>query len=165
MSASERSGSQRPMPRLPRAGSDDPVRRGALLGLAAVAGTGLVAAIVVLVLGEPAWLLSVGLGALVAAVVPLSTLLVLRLTAERSPQLLAGMVMGAYLVKLVVVAVMLFAFAAIESVERTVLGLTALAGIVAAVGFEAVGVVRTRQLYVDVPPPVVADDPRTDLPE
>ena len=89
------------------------------------------------------------LGALVPAVVLLLTWGAAELGARRSATAFAGLLMGSYLVKLVLVAVVLALVRDVEGSDRTALGLSAVAGLFLALLVEARVITSTRAPYVE----------------
>jgi ATP synthase protein I len=89
------------------------------------------------------------LGALVPAAVLLLTWAAAELGARRSPQAFAGLLLGSYLVKLVVVGALLAVLRDVEGSSRGALGLTAIGGLMLALVVEARVVTTTRAPYVE----------------
>ena len=93
------------------------------------------------------------LGALLGATVPAVVLLVtwgaVEIGRRRSPQAFAALLMGSYVVKLVAVVGLLALLSRVEDASRTVLGLTAVAGLLVAVAVEGLVITRTRVPYVE----------------
>lgn len=88
-------------------------------------------------------------GACVPGAVLLLTALAAEAGARRSAQAFAGLLLGSYLVKLVVVLLVLYLVRDVEGTARTVLGLTAVLGLLAALVVEARVITSTRAPYVD----------------
>ena len=88
-------------------------------------------------------------GACVPGVVLLLTALAAEAGARRSAQAFAGLLLGSYLVKLVAVLVVLYLVRDVEGTARTVLGLTAVVGLLVALLVEARVITSTRAPYID----------------
>jgi hypothetical protein len=80
------------------------------------------------------------------------------LGARRSAQAFAGLLMGSYLVKLVVVGLLLALLRDVDGVSRTALGVAAVVGLLLALLVEARVITGTRAPYVEPVPR--RDDPR-----
>ena len=93
------------------------------------------------------------LGAALGATVPVTVLLLswgaAVLGARRSATAFAGLMLGSYLVKIVVVGALLALLRDVESVSRTALGLSAVAGLLLALVVEARVITSTRAPYVE----------------
>jgi hypothetical protein len=141
-----------PAPRPPSAWADRPV---------AAARSGLLALAAFVPLAALGGLLGAGregaLGALLGCLVPASVLLLTwgaaELGARRSAQAFAGLMLGSYLVKLVVVLALLAVLrSATEDdggANATAMGVAAIVGLMAALVVEAVVITRTRAPYVE----------------
>ena len=124
------------------------------------ARTGLLAALAFVPLAALAgWLVAGERGALGAALgclVPASVLLLTwgaaELGATRSAQAFAGLLMGSYLVKLVVVGLLLAVLRDVEGADRTALGIAAVVGLLLALLVEARVITSTRAPYVEPVP-------------
>ena len=92
------------------------------------------------------------LGCLVPAAVLLLTWGAAELGATRSAQAFAGLLMGSYLVKLVVVGLLLAVLRDVDGVDRTALGLAAVVGLLLALVVEARVITSTRAPYVEPVP-------------
>ncbi len=92
------------------------------------------------------------LGCLVPASVLLLTWGAAELGAKRSAQAFAGLLMGSYLVKLVVVGLLLALLRDVDGVSRTALGLAAVVGLLLALLVEARVITGTRAPYVEPVP-------------
>jgi len=137
-----------PAPR-PESGWAQRPARAARTGLASLGLLVPVAALIGwLVRGRPG-LIGALLGAAVPALVLLLTWAAVELGRRRSAQAFAGLLMGSYVVKLVAVGALLVLLRRVESADRTVLGLTAVIGLLAAVAVEAAVITRTRAPYVE----------------
>ena len=88
-------------------------------------------------------------GACVPGVVLLLTALAAEAGARRSAQAFAGLLLGSYLVKLVAVLLVLYLVRDAEGTARTVLGLTAVVGLLVALLVEARVITSTRAPYID----------------
>lgn len=88
-------------------------------------------------------------GACVPGVVLLLTALAAEAGARRSTQAFAGLLLGSYLVKLVAVLLVLYLVRDVAGTARTVLGLTAVVGLLVALLVEARVITSTRAPYVD----------------
>ena len=88
-------------------------------------------------------------GACVPGVVLLLTALAAEAGARRSAQAFAGLLLGSYLVKLVAVLLVLYLVRDVEGTARTVLGLTAVVGLLVALLVEARVITSTRAPYID----------------
>ena len=88
-------------------------------------------------------------GACIPGAVLLLTALAAEVRARRSAQAFAGLLLGSYLVKLVAVLVVLYLVRDVEGTSRTVLGLTAVLGLMAALVVEARVITSTRAPYVE----------------
>ena len=98
--------------------------------------------------GRPG-LLGALLGATIPAVVLLLTWGAVEIGRRRTPQAFAALLMGSYVVKLVAVVGLLALLRGVEEASRTVLGLTAVVGLLVAVAVEGLVVARTRVPYVE----------------
>ena len=137
-----------PAPR-PESGWATSPARAARTGLAALGLLVPLAALIGwLVQGRPG-LLGALLGATVPALVLLLTWAAVELGRRRSAQAFAALLMASYVVKLVAVGGLLVAVRTVQQADRTVLGLTAVVGLLAAVAVEAAVVTRTRAPYVE----------------
>ena len=92
------------------------------------------------------------LGCLVPATALLLTWGTAELGARRSATAFAGLLMGSYLVKLVVVGVLLVVLREVDGVSRTALGVAAVVGLMLALLVEARVLASTRLPYVDPVP-------------
>jgi len=101
-----------------------------------------------LVQGRPG-LVGALLGTTVPGLVLLITWAAVELGRRRSPQAFAALLLVSYLVKLVAVIGLLVLVRRVEDADRTVLGVTAVVGLLLAVAVEAVVVARTRVPYVE----------------
>lgn len=88
-------------------------------------------------------------GACVPGVVLLLTAVAAEAGARRSAQAFAGLLLGSYLLKLVAVLVVLYLVRDVRGVDRDVLGVTAVVGLLAALVVEARVITSTRAPYVD----------------
>ena len=88
-------------------------------------------------------------GACVPGVVLLLTELAAEAGARRSAQAFAGLLLGSYLVKLVAVLAVLYLVRDVTGTARTVLGLTAVVGLLVALLVEARVITSTRAPYID----------------
>ena len=88
-------------------------------------------------------------GVCVPGAVLLLTALAAELGARRSAQAFAGLLLGSYLVKLVVVLAVLYLVRDVEGTARTILGVTAVTGLLAALLVEARVITSTRAPYID----------------
>ena len=88
-------------------------------------------------------------GVCIPGVVLLVTSLAAELGARRSAQTFAALLLGSYLVKLVAVLVVLDLVRDVEGSARTVLGITAVVGLLAALLVEARVITSTRAPYID----------------
>ncbi len=111
-----------------------------------------VAALVGLLLAGRQGALGAALGCLVPASVLLLTWGAAELGASRSAQAFAGLLMGSYLVKLVVVGLLLAVLRDVDGVDRTALGLAAVVGLLLALVVEARVITSTRAPYVEPAP-------------
>ena len=126
----------------------------------AAARTGLLAALAFMPVAALAGFLAAGsrgaLGAALGCLVPASVLLLtwgaVELGARRSATAFAGLLMGSYLVKLVVVGLLLSLLREVDGVHRTALGLAAVVGLLLALVVEARVVSSTRAPYVEPAP-------------
>ena len=124
------------------------------------ARTGLLAALAFVPVAALAGLLAAGergargaaLGCLVPAAVLLLTWGAAELGARRSAQAFAGLLMGSYLVKLVVVGLLLAVLRDVGGVSRTALGISAVVGLLLALLVEARVITSTRAPYVEPVP-------------
>jgi hypothetical protein len=124
------------------------------------ARTGLFAALGFVPVAALAGLLAAGergaKGAALGCVVPAAVLLLTwgaaELGAKRSAQAFAGLLMGSYLVKLVVVGLVLALLRDVDGVSRTALGLAAVVGLLLALLVEARVITSTRAPYVEPVP-------------
>jgi hypothetical protein len=69
--------------------------------------------------------------------------------ARRSAQAFAGLLLGSYLVKLVVVLALLAVLRDVDGTDRTATGVAAITGLMIALAVEAVVISRTRAPYVE----------------
>jgi 4-amino-4-deoxy-L-arabinose transferase-like glycosyltransferase len=141
-----------PAPKPPSAWADRPV---------AAARAGLLALAAFVPLAAVGGLLAAGreglVGALLGCLVPASVLLLTwgaaELGARRSAQAFAGLLLGSYLVKLVVVLALLAVLRSATqdggSADPTAMGVAAIAGLMVALVVEALVVSRTRAPYVE----------------
>lgn len=121
------------------------------------ARTGLLAALAFAPLAAAAGALADGaegargaaLGCLVPAAVLLLTWAAAELGARRSAQAFAGLLMGSYLVKLVVVGLLLAVLRDVDGASRGALGVAAVVGLLLALVVEARVVTSTRAPYVE----------------
>jgi hypothetical protein len=92
-------------------------------------------------------------GALLGCTVPAMVLLLTWAAAEagarRSAQAFAGLLLGSYLVKLVVVLALLAVLRDVDGTDRTATGVAAITGLMIALAVEAVVISRTRAPYVE----------------
>ena len=124
------------------------------------ARTGLLAALAFVPVAALGGLLAAGergargaaLGCLVPAAVLLLTWGAAELGARRSAQAFAGLLMGSYLVKLVVVGLLLAVLRDVGGVSRTALGISAVVGLLLALLVEARVITSTRAPYVEPVP-------------
>jgi hypothetical protein len=128
--------------------ADRPVAA-ARFGLLALAAFVPVAAVLGLLLGGRQGLTGALLGSLVPAAVLLLTWGAAEAGARRSATTFAGLLMGSYLVKLVVVAALLAVLRDVAGSSRTALGLAAVGGLMLALVVEARVITSTRAPYVD----------------
>ena len=96
--------------------------------------------------------LGAALGCLVPATVLLLTWGAAELGARRSAQAFAGLLLGSYLVKIVVVGLLLSLLRDVDSASRTALGLAAVVGLLLALVVEARVISSTRAPYVEPVP-------------
>jgi hypothetical protein len=123
----------------------------------AAARTGLLALAAFVPLAALAGLLADGrdgaVGAMLGCLVPASVLLLTwgaaELGARRSAQAFAGLLLGSYLVKLVVVLALLAVLRDVEGANGVAAGLAAVVGLCVALVVEALVVSRTRAPYVE----------------
>ena len=135
----------------PSAWADRPVaaaRTGLLAALAFVPVAALVGGLVAGQRGA----LGAALGCLVPASVLLLTWGAAELGARRSATAFAGLLMGSYLVKLVVVGLLLSLLRDVEAASRTALGISAVVGLLLALVVEARVITSTRAPYVEPEP-------------
>ena len=135
----------------PSAWADRPVtaaRNGLLACLAFLP----VAALVGLLAAGQRAALGAALGCLVPAFVLLLTWTAAELGARRSATAFAALLMGSYLVKLVVVAVLLVVLRDVGGADRTALGISAVVGLLLALVVEARVITSTRAPYVEPAP-------------
>ena len=92
------------------------------------------------------------LGCLVPAAVLLLTWGAAELGATRSAQAFAGLLMGSYLVKLVVVGLLLAVLRDVAGANRAALGISAVVGLLLALVVEARVITGTRAPYVEPVP-------------
>jgi hypothetical protein len=124
------------------------------------ARTGLLAALAFVPVAALAGLLLAGqrgaLGAALGCLVPASVLLLTwgaaELGAKRSATAFAGLLMGSYLVKLVVVGLLLALLRQVGGASRTALGIAAVVGLLLALVVEARVISSTRAPYVEPAP-------------
>ncbi len=124
------------------------------------ARTGLLAALAFVPVAALAGLLLAGqrgaLGAALGCLVPASVLLLTwgaaELAAKRSATAFAGLLMGSYLVKLVVVGLLLALLRQVDGASRTALGIAAVVGLLLALVVEARVISSTRAPYVEPAP-------------
>ncbi len=129
------------------------------------ARTGLFAALAFAPLAALVGLLAAGergaLGAALGCLVPASVLLLTwgaaELGARRSATAFAGLLMGSYLVKLVVVGLLLALLREVDGASRTALGVAAVVGLLLALVVEARVIASTKAPYVEPAPR--RDDP------
>ena len=93
--------------------------------------------------------LGAALGSLVPAVVVGLTWATVHVGASRSATAFAGLLMGSYLLKLVLVGLVLAVITAVEGASTTALGLTAVVGLMLSLVVEARVVTGTRAPYVE----------------
>ena len=124
--------------------------------LAALAFAPLAALVGLLVAGREG-ALGAALGCLVPATVLLLTWGTAELGARRSATAFAGLLLGSYLVKLVVVGVLLVVLREVDGISRTALGVAAVLGLLLALLVEARVLASTRAPYVE--PVARRDDP------
>ena len=130
------------------------------------ARTGLLAAIAFVPVAALVGLLAAGergaYGAALGCLVPASVLLLTwgaaELGVQRSAQAFAGLLMGSYLVKLVVVGLLLAVLRDVDGADRTALGVAAVVGLLLALVVEARVITSTRAPYVEPVPR--REDPR-----
>ena len=130
------------------------------------ARTGLLAALAFVPVAALVGLLTAGergaRGAALGCVVPAAVLLLTwgaaELGAKRSAQAFAGLLMGSYLVKLVVVGLLLALLRDVDGVSRPALGIAAVVGLLLALLVEARVITSTRAPYVEPVPR--REDPR-----
>lgn len=145
-----------PAPRPPSAWADRPVAA-ARSGLLALAAFVPLAALVGLLAAGREGVVGALLGCLVPASVLLLTWGAAELGARRSAQAFAGLLLGSYLVKLVVVLALLAVLrnatgedaAGEVTADATAMGVAAIAGLMVALVVEAVVITRTRAPYVE----------------
>ena len=121
------------------------------------ARTGLFAALAFVPVAALAGLLADGrpgaLGAALGCLVPVTVLLLtwgaVELGARRSATAFAGLLLGSYLVKLVVVGVLLAVLRQVDGVSRPALGVAAVVGLLLALVVEARVITTTRAPYVE----------------
>lgn len=118
-------------------------------GLLAVLVLTPVAVLLALALDGGDGALGAALGALVPAVVVVLTWAAVHAGASRSATAFAGLLMGSYLVKLVLVGVVLAVITSVDGADTTALGLTAVVGLLLALVVEARVVTGTRAPYVE----------------
>jgi hypothetical protein len=123
-------------------------RSGLLFSLAFVP----VAALVGLLAAGERGALGAALGCLVPASVLLLTWGAAELGTRRSATAFAGLLMGSYIVKLVVVGLLLALLRDVDGADRTALGLAAVAGLLLALVVEARVITSTRAPYVEPVP-------------
>jgi hypothetical protein len=96
------------------------------------------------------------LGGALGQVVPLLVLLVtwgaLAFGRRRSAQAFAGALLASYLLKLLVAGLVLWGLRSVDAANPTALGISAVIGILAALGVEAAVVMRSRLPYVEPHP-------------
>jgi len=108
-----------------------------------------VAALVGLLVAGQRGALGAALGCLVPASVLLLTWGAAELGARRSATAFAGLLMGSYLVKLVVVGLLLAVLRDVDGASRTALGISAVVGLLLALVVEARVISSTRAPYVE----------------
>ena len=118
-------------------------------GLLALAAFVPLAALLGLLLGGPEGLVGALLGSLVPGSVLLLTWGAAEAGARRSATAFAGLLMGSYLVKLVVVGALLAVLRDVDGSSRTALGLAAVGGLMLALVVEARVITSTRAPYVE----------------
>ncbi len=126
----------------------------------AAARTGLLASLAFAPVAGLVGLLAAGqrgaLGAALGCLVPASVLLLTwgaaELGARRSATAFAGLLMGSYLVKLVVVGLLLAVLRDADGADRTSLGIAAVVGLLLALVVEARVISSTRAPYVEPVP-------------
>jgi hypothetical protein len=128
--------------------ADRPVRAARTGLLAALAFVPLAALVGGLVAGRDG-ALGAALGCTVPAAVLLLTWGVAELGARRSATTFAGLLLGSYLVKLVVVGVLLAVLRGVDGASRPALGLAAVGGLLLALVVEAWVITATRAPYVE----------------
>lgn len=132
----------------PSAWADRPVTA-ARLGLLSLAAFVPVAALLGLLVAGREGLVGALLGSLVPTVVLLLTWGAAELGARRSATAFAGLMLGSYLVKLVVVGGVLAVVRDVDGSSRGALGLAAIGGLLLALVVEARVVASTRLPYVE----------------
>jgi hypothetical protein len=131
--------------------ADRPVKA-ARTGLFAALGFVPVAALGGLLAAGQSGAFGAALGCLVPASVLLLTWGAAELGARRSATAFAGLLMGSYLVKLVVVGLLLALLRDVDGAHRTALGLAAVVGLLLALVVEARVITSTRAPYVEPVP-------------
>jgi hypothetical protein len=135
----------------PSAWADRPVAA-ARTGLLASLAFAPVAGLVGLLAAGQRGALGAALGCLVPASVLLLTWGAAELGARRSATAFAGLLMGSYLVKLVVVGLLLAVLRDADGADRTSLGIAAVVGLLLALVVEARVIASTRAPYVEPVP-------------
>ena len=138
-------------PAQPSAWAERPVRAARNGLLASLAFVPLAALVGLLAAGQRG-ALGAALGCLVPVLVLLLTWTAADLGAQRSPTAFAGLLMGSYLVKLVVVGLLLAVLRDVEGANRTALGISAVVGLLLALVVEAKVITGTRAPYVEPVP-------------
>ena len=128
--------------------ADRPVKA-ARTGLFAALAFVPVAALVGLVAAGERGALGAALGCLVPAAVLLLTWGAAEIGTKRSATAFAGLLMGSYLVKLVVVGLLLALLRDVEGASPTALGIAAVVGLLLALVVEARVITATRAPYVE----------------
>lgn len=132
----------------PSGWADRPVTA-ARAGLLALAAFAPLAALAGLLVEGREGLVGALLGSLVPAVVLLLTWGAAELGARRSATAFAGLMLGSYLLKLVLVGAVLAVVRDVDGSSRGALGLTAITGLMVALVVEARVVTTTRAPYVE----------------
>ncbi|CAN5205669.1 hypothetical protein BH24ACT10_BH24ACT10_13630 [soil metagenome] len=132
----------------PSGWADRPVTA-ARAGLLALAAFAPLAALAGLLVEGREGLVGALLGSLVPAVVLLLTWGAAELGARRSATAYAGLMLGSYLLKLVLVGAVLAVVRDVDGSSRGALGLTAITGLMVALVVEARVVTTTRAPYVE----------------
>lgn len=124
-------------------------RRALTVTCVTLAGLAVVAGAVGWLIADAAGLIAGIVGAAVAALGAVPTQVAMLIAHKKSSQALAGIVLFAWLGKMVIIVIALVALGSIEDFHRPMFGVTVAVGLVASLGIDLWSLQRSRVPYVE----------------